>query len=166
MYKLNISPTLVKWLEAFLAIRTFNVKVSDPKSNSGKIKTGVPQGSVLGPLLFLIFMNNIPKAQSLNRACTSLFANDLTTMFIYDKPGKINKIISRYLDELETWLKNWILDMSPSKCWYTIFANKVCKPNIALILHDTPIPYSKNPVLLGVTFDEQLSFNKQIENNK
>jgi hypothetical protein len=166
MHKLNISPTLVKWVEAFLANRSFNVKVGNTRSSSGKIDTGVPQGSVLGPLLFLIFINDIPKAQSPNRAYTSLFADDLTTMFIYDKPGKINKIMSRYLAELETWLKNWRLDMSPSKCCYTIFANKVSKPNVVPTLYDTPIPYSKNPVLLGVTFDEQLSFNKQIENIK
>jgi exonuclease III len=166
MYKLNISPILVKWVEAFLTNRSFNVKVGDTRSSAGKIETGVPQGSVLGPLLFLIFINDIPKAQSLNRAYTSLFADDLTTMFIYDKPGKINKIIRRYLADLETWLTNWRLDMSPSKCCYTIFANKVCKPNVAPILYGTPIPYSKNPVLLGVTFDEQLSFNKQIESIK
>jgi hypothetical protein len=127
MYKLNISPILVKWVEAFLTNRSFNVKVGDTRSSSGKIETGVPQGSVLGPLLFLIFINDIPKAQSLNSAYTSLFADDLTTMFIYDKPGKINKTIRRYLADLETWLTNWRLDMSPSKCCYTIFANKVCK---------------------------------------
>jgi hypothetical protein len=166
LYKMNISPILVKWVEAFLANRSFNVKVGDTKSSSGKVETGVPQGSVLGPLLFLIFINDIPKAQSLNRAYTSLFADDLTTMFIYDKPGKINKIISRYLTELETWLNNWRLDMSASKCCYTIFANKVTKPNVAPVLYDTHIPYNKHPVLLGVTFDEQLSFNKQIENIK
>jgi exonuclease III len=166
MYKMNIPSTLVKWVEAFLANRSFNVKVGETRSSSGKVETGVPQGSVLGPLLFLIFINDIPKAQSLNRAYTSLFADDLTTMFIYDKPGKINKIISRYLADLENWLNKWRLDMSASKCCYTIFANKVSKPNVAPVLYDTQIPYNKNPVLLGVTFDEQLSFNKQIENIK
>lgn len=73
------------------------------KSETKQISNGVPQGSFLGPLLFQIYINDIPKMNDLNKAYSMLYADDLTTFFIFKKPGKVISQAKRYLSCLERW---------------------------------------------------------------
>lgn len=71
--KLNIDPNILAWIESFLSNRTQFVVANDFKSSSSPVTSGVPQGSVLGPLLFLIYINDLPN--SINSSI-KLFADD------------------------------------------------------------------------------------------
>jgi hypothetical protein len=129
------------------------------------VTCSVPQGSVLGPLLFLIYINDIILARSLNVSYSALFADDLKSIFIFKKPGHIKSIINKYLDSLTSWLSQWRLKMNAKKCCYTIFSNGGRGDlEFDLKLNSEFIPYNPNPVFLGITFDESLCFHTHFEN--
>ena len=145
--------------------------MNDCHSLENKINCGVPQGSVLGPLLFLIFINDIPLVRSKMKSYSSLFADDLSSFFIFNKINKpLIKEVNKYLEDLTNWLAKWRMIMNVNKCCYTIFSKSGNKNNkfakqlrINLNLKGELIPYNKEPVFLGITFDEYLCFNKHIE---
>ena len=117
-------------------------------------------GSVLGHLLFLIYINNVHLSNSINLNYSSLFADDLSSIFFFKKPGKTKHKIKEYLESLVEWLFKWRLKMNAKKCSYIIFSNGSRKGlEFDLQLNGVSIPYNPNPVFLGITFDEQVCFN-------
>lgn len=115
---------IILWVFAFLGNRSFVVKVNNFISSKSPILAGVPQGSSLSPILFSVFINDIPTRYVNNVAHSLLFADDLLTFFTFRKTGNVANLIKNYLKEIETWLSLWRLKMAPSKCSYTIFFGK------------------------------------------
>jgi exonuclease III len=165
LIKLGIPNYLIAFVISFLKDRQFCVKVNNSFSVLYDIFCSVPQGSVLGPILFSIFINDIPLSNIPSFSNSVLFADDLGSLFYFNKDKKkVTDQINRYLKELENWLKIWRLNMNVNKCCYLIFGNSGFKRfNMEIKMNGEKIPYSKNPIFLGVTFDEQLCFNKHME---
>ena len=124
LIKMNIPSYILKYIVDFLSDRKFKVSIGDTLSENGDILCSVPQGSVLGPILFLVYINDIPLADSKHVSYSSLFADDLSTLFIFNKPGRITATMKKYLENLVKWLYKWRLKMNASKCNYTIFSGK------------------------------------------
>ena len=162
-YCLKIPTYLLVFIKNFLSNRLFKVKLNCESSHSKSIECGVPQGSVLGPLLFLIYINDIDIVQFKNKSFTTLYADDLGTFFIFKKLGNTEAIINCYLNKLMKWLSKWRLIMNAKKCVYTIFSNGNGKISLNLKLYNEIIPYNPNPLFLGIIFDECLCFNKHYE---
>ncbi len=165
LIKLNVPGYILKYIVDFLKDRKFKVSIGDSMSEFGNILCSVPQGSVLGPLLFLIYINDIPLADSKHVCYSSLFADDLATIFFYQKKGLVKSRMNIYLKNLVKWLFKWRLKMNSKKCCYTIFsgAGSKNKDKFDLNLTDGLIPYNKNPVFLGVSFDEFLNFGRHTD---
>lgn len=176
LYKMidkSVPNYIIRWVHHFLNDRTFRVRVEEAISESAPIGAGVPQGASISPVLFCMYINDIPMMSSDNIAHSMLFADDLTTFFTFDKVGGVagkgrKHKVQNYLDSVERWLRLWRLKMAPSKCNYTIFGNAGCdwsemKDKIAPKMFGEAIPYEANPVLLGVTFDERLTFRAQVQ---
>jgi len=166
LIKLNVPSYIIKYLVDFLKDRKFRVSVGESLSDPCSIFCSVPQGSVLGPLLFLIYINDIPLTDSKHISYSSLFADDLATIFIYNKLNKVENKVKCYLDSLVSWLFKWRLKMNASKCSYIIFskAGSRNKDRMNLNFSNGLIPYDSNPKFLGVIFDEFLNFKKHTEN--
>jgi hypothetical protein len=162
---LGVPKYIIRFIKNFLSDRFFKVKINDTYSEPYPITCSVPQGDVLGPLLFLVFIGDIPLSNSKNVSYSALFADDLSTLFFFKKPGKITKMIKAYLENLVDWLFKWRLKMNASKCCYTIFSSAGRSDmELDLRLKGDHIPYNPNPVFLGIKFDESLCFNKHFEN--
>ena len=162
MICLGVPLYMVKFIKFFLANRKFRVKINNFISDLFDILCSVPQGSVLGPLLFLVFIMDIPLANSLNKSYSALFADDLGSIFIFTRKElkKVEVEIKKYLESLVKWLFKWRLKMNASKCCYTIFSSKGRSGiSLDLLLNNELIPYNSNPVFLGIKFDEHLNFN-------
>ena len=96
---------------------------------------------------------------------TLVFADDLTTLFFFKKPGQILSRINKYLENLVRWLYKYRLKMNADKCCYTIFSgNGNCdKIFLDLRLRNGSIPYNPRPLFLGILFDEFLCFKDHVE---
>lgn len=112
LVQLGITGKLLKWLKSFLFGRYMRVGIHDAFSQWIKMLSGVPQGSVLGPLLFLIFVNELPEwiATSMK-----MFADDTKIWTVIDK-GEDSKILQEDLDKLVRWSETWLLKFNVEKC--------------------------------------------------
>ena len=167
MSKMGVPKEIIKISKSFLSNRLFFVDVEGEMSELYQIETGVPQGAVLSPIFFSIFINDIPLHNEQNQKYSMLFADDLATFFIY-KSNKIQKAMQIYLNNLEKWLYKWRFKMAVSKCSYVIFAKKhdKKKDNFQLKMNGQFIPQSKETLFLGTILDHNLNFNSHIEHIK
>ena len=102
----------LKWIEAFLTDRTQKVIVDGATSEPAPVVSGVPQGSVLGPILFLVFINDLPLEVS---SKTRLFADDCV---VYREINHMQDCtaLQEDLDKLASWEKKWGMSFHPEKC--------------------------------------------------
>ena len=108
----GIRGTTYQWISSFLNSRTQQVLVEGQSSEKVPVVSGVPQGSVLGPVLFLIFINDLP--EDINSR-TRLFADDC---ILYRQLSSKNdqQLLQEDLDRLATWEKTWGMEFHPQKC--------------------------------------------------
>jgi hypothetical protein len=122
-FKFSVLYDLLRLIE-FLTNLYFYVRVNTFLTEHVLIENGVPQGAVVSPTLFSLFINDIPVNYSKNKFYSLLFADDLCAFKIYKKSGKnINNSLQKYLNSIEVWLKRWRLMMAPLKCSYTVFSS-------------------------------------------
>ena len=169
---INTPQYLINWIRAFLTNRKFYVKINDKISTTEQIEAGTPQGAILSPILFNIYINDIPIERSKQKSFSSLYADDLGVSFIFRNTGRIDDIenyINEYLKRLEEWQQKWRLTMSASKCSYIIFSNsRNNTQSFNFKLNNEMIPKENNPRFLGTTLDRTLCFktNSQIIKEK
>ena len=152
-----------KLLESYLSNRKQFVVFDDINSQVLDIKTGVPQGSILGPLLFLIYINDIVKSSNFFKFI--LFADD-TTLFapINTNNKETANIINMELEKIIVWLKLNKLSINISKTKFCIFhkvQRKVSIPEIQI--ENTVIGNTKVVDFLGFRLNENLNWNDHIE---
>ena len=155
---------LVDWIENFLLNRKFSVNVNGQSSELKDIEAGVPQGSVLSPILFSVFINDIPIEKKPNESQSTLFADDLATAFIFKSRKGLDERVRAYLKKIEAWLTKWKMKMAAKKCNYMIFATrhyKNTKP-LKLTLFGDDIKRENDIRFLGMTLDSHLNFELNV----
>ena len=163
LIKLNVPTHITRWIQSFLEDRAFVVKVNDAISGAQPIECGVPQGSVLSPILFSIFINDIPARANKNKNQSLLFADDLCHLELFNRHTQAEENINLLLVELNAWLVKWRLKMAPHKCAYVLFNNCTQAPDLNIYLGDARICRAKETTFLGVVLDEKLSFDKHLD---
>ena len=117
---LKLPPCFVFWVRSFLSDCRAKVQVGGSRSFSFHIRQGVPQGSVLGPVLFILFVDDITK--DLTRgAHASLYADDVAIWSSSPDPLKVSSVVQSSLTVLETWSNLWRLSLNPKKCESSFF---------------------------------------------
>lgn len=119
----------IKWFRNYLSNRTQTVVINGKKSKSMTIKCGVPQGSILGPLLFLIFINDVTKSTEF---MTSLFADDTTLQFHGKTLQELETKTNRELEKISDWFDCNQLTLHPNKTRYILFNSKGKSLNLKL----------------------------------
>ena len=102
------------WLESFLTNRSQQVQIDGSLSEPADVLSGVPQGTVLGPLLFLLYINDLPKYVSTGTE-VRLFADD-SALYRTIKSPQDHIILQNDLDSLQKWEQEWSMHFHPQKC--------------------------------------------------
>ena len=112
LQKIGIRGEIYEWIKSFLSERYQRVGVNGIHSGWTKVRSGVPQGSVLGPILFIIFINDLPEHIE---AWSSIFADDTKVLEIIRDEEDCKKL-QKDLDNLIDWAETWKLNFNPQKC--------------------------------------------------
>ena len=139
---------------------------SHHKSRSFLVRRGVPQGSVLGPVLFSVFINDLP-ASLLSSVSCSLYADDLAIWSSSPSVPTAVEATQRALFRLERWSEYWCVPLNPNKyeASFSVDPHQAnLQPNL-LLLGSRPHFYL-TPTFLGVTFDLTVSFSKHVSSLK
>jgi ribonuclease P/MRP protein subunit RPP40 len=157
----GISGLLLQCIDSFLTSRTQSVRIDAVQSSPLAVISGVPQGSVLGPFLFLLFINDLPEA--LDDSFTSkLFADDLKAYDVFCG-AEGNDKFQHSLNCLVDWSSKWQLNLSVSKCGSLLIAGKsTFKDESELVIKESKISALNYVKDLGVLIDSKLSFEEHI----
>ena len=112
LYHYGIRGPSLKWIQAFLSGRTHNFVLENKKSDTVPVTSGVPQGTVQGPILFLIYINDL---QDKTRSKIRLFADD-TAIYLAVSNHQDAQILQQDLYRLHEWELQWDMDFNLSKC--------------------------------------------------
>jgi len=160
MFNYGIRGIVYEWFRSYLTNRVQYTKVNSFVSNTTAITCGVPQGSVLGPVLFLIYMNDIYKA--IPDVTVKLFADD-TNVFLFDKNRQSLCLrATECLKKLNEWLIANKLTLNLTKTCYMVFTREKDK-NFKLLLNNTKIEKVHSCKYLGIYFDDELNWQTHID---
>lgn len=160
MGSFGLAPSLVRVFESYLSNRRSYVEYRGYKSNEYYTMTGVPQGSVLGPLLFIMFINDVVQHVSSKHL---LYADDLKLFRVVESSDDCNALQSD-IDALCRWSGENGLQLNISKCRVLSFTRKRDRIVYTYKIDDEPLERCRVLRDLGVIFDEGLTFSDQVEN--
>lgn len=157
----GISGHLLQWFKSYLSDRTQRVMYKNKLSSTLCINAGVPQGSVLGPLLFLIYINDV--ATNMLSFCR-LYADDnsLQHCDLYTK--NIEIVLNHDLKILSDWSDKWLLKFNPSKTKAVFFTKKHVEEFPKLFFQGCQLDYVSTHRHLGLLFSNDLSWSQYINN--
>ena len=149
-----------QWFTSYLSNRKQYVTVNNIDSGFSDVLCGVPQGSILGPILFIIYVNDLNGVS--NKLRNIMFADD-TNLFMTGKNiSEIELQINIELNLLVEWFQANLLSLNISKTNYIIFCKKR-KINTNIFIGRTPLERLQNTKFLGVVLSHDLSWNKHID---
>ena len=149
-----------RWISNFLKDRKQRVVVDGESSDTIQVKSGVPQGSVLGPCLFLAYINDLPEQITSN---SRLFADDTAVDRKIQSRSDQEKLQSD-LNSLEDWENQWDMAFHPDKCQVLQVSNKKKKYDFQYQLHNQNLQIVSSSKYLGVTIQDNGKFDVHINN--
>ena len=154
LHRLGINNKVISWIQSFLSNRSQSVVLDGEHSDSCPVLSGVPQGSVLGPCLFLMYINDMPDTIKSN---IRLFADD-TIMYLTISNQEDCNSLQTDLTKLEAWEKEWLMAFNPDKCEVIRITN-MKKPIIHdYKLHGKTLQTTKSTKYLGLNITDDLSW--------
>ena len=160
LHDLGLNPRLTHWITDFLRGRKCTIEINKCQSDAFYPRAGVPQGSVIAPQLFNIYVNGPPVAKSQ----ISQYADDIA---LYYQSSNIGLAIEKQRQGLET-LTNWLdknhIKINHSKSNFLLFTNKKNSEDLTLTIRSQCLKQQKNVKFLGVTINNKLRWNDHAQN--
>ena len=155
--KYGITENILGWINSFLSDRTQCVNINSSVSDRAPVTSGIPQGSVLGPLLFVIYINDMPEVVDKD-SHVFLFADDTKVFRKITCPDDIVKL-QKDIENLQKWSDIWMLKFHPDKCVSMSIGSKT-KNVYHMGEHKLDISHCETD--LGIQIDDTLNFEKHI----
>ena len=164
IYKLKaagVSGDVLRWFQSYLSGRRQRVVLPGSFSEWVYIKAGVTQGSILGPLLFLLYINDIVKNIGSN---IRLFADDTSLFIIVDNPATAAICLNSDFEKLSRWAAIWLVTFNPSKNKSLLISRKINKPiHPPLYMQNVQIQEVSSHKHLGLYFSNDCSWHQHID---
>ena len=153
----GVSKQTTKWIEDFLSGRKQRVLVNGTASSERPVTSGVPQGSVLGPVLFLIYINDLP--DNITSKC-KIFADD-TKLYRVSDEEEDRRTLQEDLTKLDRWAEEWQMEFNVDKC--AVLHQGKNNGEADYTMKGKVLAKSDGEKDLGVTVDKKLNFKKHIQ---
>ena len=154
----GVQGMLLDWIQDFLSNRSQTVVLNNASSDPTKVLSGVPQGSVLGPLLFLLYINDLPRHVS---SKVKLYADDTLLYRVINTPNDIS-ILQADLNSLSQWAQKWQMIFNASKCAHLTITHKLSSFPSKYYICNCAIQQVNSTKYLGVTITNNLSWSEHI----
>ena len=157
---IGVRGTLLEILKSYFKNRVQRVKAEGFISENNDIKLGVPQGSILGPLLFLIYINDIPHVS--DEVKFYLFADDTAVIVKGSSYDAIQAKIDSFIPKLTSWFTSNRLSLNPSKTCFQLYSPFATQRSVNILINHTQIKRCVSVKYLGVVFDENMKWQSYI----
>ena len=164
MLNTGIPPTFIHWIRSFLTDRRGRVQLFNVFSSSRRFTQGLPQGSVLAPLLFLFYINDLATTLN-NDAVIALFADDVSILTTTRKREDAEATAQAVVSSVVTWSQEWRLNLNAEKsevCPFSTWSND-SSWNPTIFIGNQKVCINTTPRLLGVILDRSLTFNAHLK---
>ncbi|CAB0014738.1 unnamed protein product [Nesidiocoris tenuis] len=152
----------VELLESYLSRRYFCIKQEDAYSEPRTINAGVPQGSVIGPLLYLLYTCDLPETEE---NTTATFADDTAILAVGESNEESTQKLNRAISRISSWTAKWRIRLNEAKSVHIDFTNRsiVYTPTF---INGVAIPYVNEAKYLGMTLDAKLRWKEHVKKKK
>ncbi len=155
----------LNWFESYLSSRQQVTSIDYTLSSSLPVSVGVPQGSILGPLLFIIYINDMP---NIVKHCKILLYADDTLLYYSSKSASdIEKYVNEDLNLISQWLDQNLLTLNCKKSKFVLFGNNSrlkSFTNISIHVNEHQLARERTFKYLGITFSENLTWSDHLNN--
>ena len=153
---------MYKFLSDFLFNRTARVTLDGMISRQVRLREGVPQGGVVSPTLFLVYINDIPTTVP-RHVSNTLHADDFAVWCPEEHTTTAVHRIQNTINEVFSWTESWALQLNTTKTVSTLFTLSIAKEKVSLRLNNQPVPQVEMPTFLGLALNTRLTWKPHLE---
>ncbi|MCG7879453.1 MAG: reverse transcriptase domain-containing protein [Candidatus Thiodiazotropha taylori] len=156
----GVTGEVLTWFKSYLNNRMQRVVIPAATSDWTYIKAGVPQGSILGPLLFLVYINDIVTDIGSN---IRLFADDTSLYIVVDDPISAAECINTDLQKISRWAATWLVSFNPTKTEALLVSRRMTRNrHPSIYMQNQPITEVNNHKHLGIYFSSDCTWHHHI----
>ena len=165
LHQCGVAGRMFKWIGQYMHNRKAKVQLKQHLSKKRTLRQGVPQGGVLSPTLFLIFIRDILHRMPKNIQ-GAIYADDLALWCNEEYITTANYRLQQALQVIESWAQSWLVKVNEKKTTFTIFSLSNQKHSVHLKLNGQTLHQEDTPTYLGVTLDRRLTWKNQLQKNQ
>ena len=161
LYHYGIRGVALRWFESYLGNRRQFVSIDSASSGHQRVTCGVPQGSLLGPLLFIVYINDFQ--HSSNILSTILFADDSSVFVSHKNPSTLLDVVNSELCKVTLWIQANKLSLNLQKTNYMLFSNSINSLPGEVSFNGVQIKKVSSTKFLGLYIDDKLTWKYHID---
>lgn len=165
MRQCGVHGRMFRWIDQYLNNRKARTRTGQHYSRKKVLKQGVPQGGVLSPTLFLVFIKDIIHRLPRN-VKGAIYADDLAIWCSEEHLSTANYRLNMALREIEAWTNKWQVKINERKTTYTIFSLSSLEQKANLKFNSHELQHEDTPTYLGVTLDRRLTWKHQLQKSQ